>query len=106
MDALMSGHGNSNNTSSSSTSHSGKGAGEHDPVREMAAHIYVQLASDAIVVADAVAKIKASPDSLAKISFKLAEAFHKAEAEMKASAAPTHTKFDVDKLDFDAWTTK
>lgn len=72
----------------------------------MAAQIYVQLVSDAIVVTDAAAKITTSPDSLAKISFKLAEAFHKAETEMKASAAPKHTAFDVNKLDFDAWTTK
>lgn len=99
----MSGHSSS---SSSSSSPGNRNAAEHDPVRDMAVQIYVNLASDAIVVADAVAKITASPESLAKISFKLAEAFHKAEAEMKAIAAPKHAKFDVDKLDFDAWTTK
>ena len=91
---------------SSSNNPGSKHATVHDPVREMAAKIYVHLASEAIVVADAAAKITASPESLAKISFKLAEAFHKAEAEMKASAAPVHAKFDVDKLDFDAWTSK
>lgn len=101
----MSGHGSSSNSSGSSAN-SGNKHNEHDPVRDMAAKIYIQLASDAIVVSDAAAKISASPESLAKISFKLAEAFHKAEAEMKASAAPKHTKFDVDKLDFDAWTSK
>ena len=103
MDTHMSGHSGS---SSGSNSQGGNKAHEHDPVRDMAAKIYIQLASDAIVVTDAAAKISASPESLAKISFKLAEAFHKAEAEMKASAAPKHTKFDVDKLDFDAWTSK
>lgn len=102
----MSGHSSSSNSSGGSSSSGSKNAAEHDPVREMAVQIYVNLASDAIVVTDAVAKINASPDSLAKISFKLSEAFHKAEAEMKASAAPKHTKFDADKLDFDAWTTK
>ena len=96
----MSGHNSGSNNSG------GRHATAHDPVREMAAQIYVKLASEAIVVTDAAAKITASPESLAKISFKLAEAFHKAEAEMKASAAPVHAKFDVDKLDFDAWTTK
>ena len=97
----------SGNSSSSATSSPGnRNAAELDPVRDMAVQIYVNLASEAIVVTDAVAKITASPDSLAKISFKLAEAFHKAEAEMKAIAAPKHAKFDVDKLDFDAWTTK
>ena len=96
----MSGH------NSGSNNPGGRHATAHDPVREMAAQIYVHLASEAIVVTDAAAKITASPESLAKISFKLAEAFHKAEAEMKASAAPVHAKFDVDKLDFDAWTSK
>ena len=96
----MSGHNSGSNNSG------GRHATAHDPVRDMAAQIYVKLASEAIVVTDAAAKITASPESLAKISFKLAEAFHKAEAEMKASAAPVHAKFDVDKLDFDAWTSK
>ena len=99
----MSGH---SSGSSGSNNSGNKNTTEHDPVREMAGQIYIKLASNAIVVSDATAKITTSPDSLAKISFKLAEAFHKAEAEMKASAAPVHTKFDVDKLDFDAWTTK
>lgn len=72
----------------------------HDPVREMAVQIYIKLASDAIVVADAQAKITASPESLARISFKLSEAFHKFEDDKKASDAPKHAAFDVNKLDF------
>lgn len=103
----MSGHGSSPSSSSSTSSTaSGKPGKENDPVREMAVQIYIKLASNAIVVTDATAKITTSPESLAKISFKLAEAFQKLEGEMKASAAPKHTAFDVDKLDFDAWTTK
>ncbi|MCY7387333.1 MAG: hypothetical protein LH481_04600 [Burkholderiales bacterium] len=102
----MSGHSSSPSSPSSSSTPANKNNQEHDPVRDMAVQIYVKLASDAIVVADATAKITASPESLAKISFKLAEAFQKLEAEMKASAAPKHATFDVDKLDFDAWTTK
>ena len=98
----MSGHSSGSNSNNSGS----KQHAEHDPVKEMAGQIYVKLASNAIVVSEATAKITTSPDSLAKISFKLAEAFHKADAERKASAAPVHTKFDVDKLDFDAWTTK
>lgn len=102
----MSGHASSPSSPSSPSSSAGKTNTEHDPVREMAVQIYIKLASDAIVVADAAAKITASPESLAKISFKLAEAFQKLEAEMKASAAPKHAAFDASKLDFDAWTTK
>lgn len=102
----MSGHSSGSPAPSSPSNSGSKNNNEHDPVRDMAVQIYIKLASDAIVVADAAAKITASPESLAKISFKLAEAFHKLEAEMKASAAPKHAAFDVDKLDFDAWTTK
>ena len=102
----MSGQSSGTNTPASPGSSGSKSTSEHDPVREMAVQIYVKLASDAIVVADAAVKITASPESLAKISFKLSEAFHKLEAEMKASAAPKHAAFDVNKLDFDAWTTK
>lgn len=106
MKAPMSGHSSGSPSPGSPSSSSGKNTNEHDPVREMAVQIYIKLASDAIVVADAAVKISASPESLAKISFKLAEAFHKLEAEMKASAAPKHAAFDASKLDFDAWTTK
>lgn len=84
----------------------GKSKAENDSVRDMAVQIYIKLASDAIVVADAAVKITASPESLAKISFKLAEAFQKHENEVKAKAAPQHAAFDANKLDFDAWTTK
>lgn len=76
------------------------------PVREMAAHIYVQLIHAQVSVNGDAVKIATNPESLAKVSFKLSEAFHKAEREINASAAPTSVKFDVNKLDFDAWTTK
>ena len=75
-------------------------------VRELAAQIYVQLVNGQVAVSDDAVKIATNPEGLAKVSFKLAEAFHKAEGEINASAAPTSVKFDVNKLDFDAWTTK
>ena len=102
----MSGHASSSTPAPSSAPIPGKSKAENDSVRDMAVQIYIKLASDAIVVADATAKITASPESLAKISFKLAEAFQKHENEVKASAAPQHATFDANKLDFDAWTTK
>ncbi len=77
-----------------------------NPVRDMAALIYVQLVNAQVAVSDDAVKIATNPEGLAKVSFKLAEAFHKAEREIHASAAPTSVKFDVNKLDFDAWTTK
>ncbi len=77
-----------------------------NPVRDMAAQIYVQLIHGQVSVNGDAVKIATNPESLAKVSFKLSEAFHKAEKEINASAAPTSVKFDVNKLDFDAWTTK
>jgi len=78
----------------------------HHSVRDLAAQIYVQLVNGQVAVNDDGVKIATNPEGLAKVSFKLAEAFHKAEREIDASAAPTSVKFDVNKLDFDAWTTK
>lgn len=77
-----------------------------NPVREMAAQIYVQLVHAQVAVTGDAVKVATNPEGLAKVSFKLAEAFHKAEKEINASAVPTSVKFDVNKLDFDAWTTK
>ena len=77
-----------------------------NPVRDMAAQIYVQLVNSQVAVSDDSVKIATNPEGLAKVSFKLANAFFKAEKEVNASAAPLAVKFDVDKLDFDAWTTK
>ena len=82
----------------------------HIPVRELAAQIYIQLIKEAVVInvtdAGSTAALTASPDSLAKMSFKLAEAFLNAGDEIKAGTQPKFAKFDVDKLDFDSWTTK
>jgi len=77
-----------------------------NPVRDMAAQIYVQLVNSQVAVSDDAVKLATNPEALAKVAFKLSEAFHKAEQDLKDSAAPTSVKFDVNKLDFDAWTTK
>jgi len=46
-----------------------------DPVRDLAAKIYIELVCRNVVVTDTAAQIKSNPESLAKISFKLADAF-------------------------------
>ena len=83
-----------------------KEAAAPNPVRDMAAQIYVQLVNGQVAVSDDAVKLATNPEALAKVAFKLSEAFHKAEKDLKESAAPTAVKFDVNKLDFDAWTTK
>ncbi len=74
--------------------------------RDMASRIYIQLVSAQVTINGDAVRIATNPEGLAKVSFKLADAFDKAEREIIASAAPTSVKFDVNKLDFDAWTTK
>ena len=53
----MSGHSSSSPAPSSPSNSGSKNNNEHDPVRDMAVQIYVKLASDAIVVADAAATL-------------------------------------------------
>jgi len=72
----------------------------HNPVREMAAQIYIAMIGDAVTFANNAATVSANPDSLAKISFKLAEAFAKVEAEIRAGTKPQYAAFDLDKVDF------
>lgn len=78
----------------------------HNPVREMAAQIYVGMIGDAVTFANNAATVSASPDSLAKISFKLAEVFAKVEAEIIAGTKPQYAAFDLDKVDFSGTPTK
>lgn len=72
-------------------------------VRDMAVEIYIELIGRAVTVTDNAAKINASPDSLAKISFKLAEAFGRAEAEIMADARPKNQNFNVGAVDIGSW---
>lgn len=74
-----------------------------DPVRDLAVEIYIELISRAVTVTENAAKINASPESLAKISFKLAEAFEKAEAEILADARPKNQNFNVGAVDIGSW---
>lgn len=66
-----------------------------DPVRELASRIYVELVCRNVTVTETAAKIGASPENLARISFKLADAFHRAEYELKAAAMPKNQDFDL-----------
>ncbi len=71
-----------------------------DAVSILARLIYIHLASDAISFVDSSAKLAATPESMAKLSFKLAESFHKIESERSAAASPGAGAFDVGTLDF------
>ena len=74
-----------------------------DPIRALAVEIYIELIGHAVTVTENAATINASPESLAKISFKLAEAFEKAEAEIMADARPKNQNFNVGAVDIGSW---
>ena len=60
-----------------------------DPVRDLAAEIFVEIVCRNIVVTENAAQIKSNPESLARISFRLAEAFQRIHTEVDA---PMHRK--------------
>jgi len=75
-----------------------------DTVTSLAAKIYIELICRNVVVTESAAQIKSNPENLAKISFKLAEAFQRIEAEVKGSSgAPKNQNFDVHDVDLSNW---
>lgn len=74
-----------------------------DPLRDLAAKIYIELICRNVVVTENAAQIKANPDGLAKISFKRAEAFQRVGVEIKAPSLPKNQEFDMKAADISHW---
>jgi len=74
-----------------------------DAATDLAAKIYIELVCRNVVVTEGAAQIKANPENLAKISFKLADAFLRAEVEVKGSNAPKNQTFDMQDVDLSTW---
>ncbi|HEV8645461.1 MAG TPA: hypothetical protein VGR01_07805 [Burkholderiales bacterium] len=74
-----------------------------DPLRDLAAKIYIELICRNVVVTENAAQIKSNPESLAKISFKLAEAFQRVGMEVKAPSLPKNQEFDMKAADISHW---
>jgi hypothetical protein len=66
-----------------------------DPLRELAIRIYVELVCRNVTMTDASAKMSADPETLAKVSFKLAESFERAERDLKQASMPKNQDFDL-----------
>jgi hypothetical protein len=66
-----------------------------DALRELAVRIYVELVCRNVTVTETSAKMSANPDTVAKVSFKLAEAFERAERDMKQASMPKNQDFDL-----------
>lgn len=74
-----------------------------DPLRDLAAKIYIELICRNVVVTENAAQIKSNPESLAKISFKLAEAFQRVGVEVNAPSLPKNQEFDMQTTDISNW---
>lgn len=74
-----------------------------DPLRDLAAQIYVEIVGRAVVLTDNTAQMKSNPEGLAKLSFKLAQAFQNTGVDVKTAEAPPVGKFDVQLSDIAGW---
>jgi hypothetical protein len=77
----------------------------NDPITDLAAKIYIELICRNVVVTEGAAQIKSNPENLAKISFKLAEAFLRVTVEVKGSNEPKNQAFEVQSADLANWGT-
>jgi predicted 3-demethylubiquinone-9 3-methyltransferase (glyoxalase superfamily) len=72
-------------------------------VTELASRIYVDLVGNAVTVTEGSAKVATDPERLAKVSFKLAEAFHRVLDELNAENLPKNVGFTVQVDDIANW---
>lgn len=75
-------------------------------VHDLAASLFVRIMGDSVTMTDKTPSLTASPDVVARISFKLAEAFYKVDAERVSLAQPKSTSLDVGQIDFGASSAK
>lgn len=72
-------------------------------LREVAAQIYVDLVVRATAVSDTGVKMTADPVNLAKLSFKLAQAFETVQDDLNAENMPKNPDFKLGADDVAAW---
>lgn len=71
-------------------------------VKELAERIYIDMVSRIALEPGSADKSKPNPESIAKLSFKLAEAFMKVDDDSEANAAPAAAKYEVSMTDLGA----
>lgn len=72
-------------------------------LREVASRIYVELVLRSTSVSDTGVKITASPATLAKLSFKLAQAFETVLEDLNAENLPKNPDFKLGAEDIAGW---
>ncbi len=73
------------------------------PVRELASRIYIDLSVRAAAIEGSSVKMQASPENLAKLSFKLAAAFDAVERELNEASLPKNQDYKVDVASIAQW---
>jgi hypothetical protein len=73
------------------------------PSSDLAARIYIDLVCRNLLVTEAAVQMKANPESLARTSFQLADAFLEVDAELKGRDAPKNQGFDMQDVDLSTW---
>jgi len=68
-------------------------------VKDLAERIYIDMVSRIALEPGAPERTKPTPESIAKLSFKLAEAFMKVDDDSEVNAAPREAKYEVQMSD-------
>ena len=72
-------------------------------LREVAAQIYVELVSRSTSISETGVKMAADPANIAKLSFKLAQAFESVQDDLNAENLPKNPDFKLGAEDVAAW---
>ena len=72
-------------------------------LREVASRIYVELVLRATSVSETGVKLTSRPENLAKLSFKLAQAFETVQEDLNAENMPKNPDFKLGNDDIAAW---
>ena len=75
-------------------------------VEELASRIYVELLGRGFLRVENAAVIKPPPEALAKLSFELAETFHKEVKVFRAASGPKNVGYDIQMSDMAVWDKK
>ncbi|KKW30389.1 MAG: hypothetical protein UY75_C0034G0009 [Parcubacteria group bacterium GW2011_GWC2_52_8c] len=67
---------------------------------------YVELVGRGFLRVENAAVIKPPPEALAKLSFELAETFHKEVKEFRAASGPKNVGYDIQMSDMAGWDKK
>lgn len=71
-------------------------------VRELASRIYQDMVARAATISDQGVKMTASAENLARLSFRLADAFQAVEDDLNVDNIPK-TGFNLDAVDLSSW---